>query len=201
MDDSLARAKAVLRLRSRAARRAITPEQRSAAAAAIAAAVLSLPEVAAARVVAAYGAMPEEADVQPLIEALWEIGVRVALPRVASRSELTLHLYAPGDELIVGPYGLKAPRPEAPRVPVEQVDAFVVPGVAFDLSCNRLGMGAGYYDRLLACARPDAAVIGVAYDEQIAVSIPCSSHDRPVDVLVTPTGVFRRPSRTITRLP
>ncbi|MBC7265522.1 MAG: 5-formyltetrahydrofolate cyclo-ligase [Coriobacteriia bacterium] len=197
-DEDLARAKSVLRLRGRSSRRAVTPEQRAAAAEAVAAAVLALPQMASARTVAAYGAMPEELDVGPLIEALWDLGVRVVLPRVASATELALHEYRRGDELCTGPYGLKAPCPNAPVVPVEHVDAFVVPGVAFDLACNRLGMGAGYYDRLLAHARPDAIVIGVAYDEQIFVSVPCSPHDRPVDVLVTPGGTFWRRSRPLT---
>jgi 5-formyltetrahydrofolate cyclo-ligase len=197
-DEDLARAKSVLRLRGRAARRAVTPEQRAAAAEKVAASVLALPEMARARTVAAYGAMPEELDVQPLVEALWAVGVRVALPRVVSATDVTLHEYRQGDALCTGPYGLMAPCPDAPALAVEQVDAFVVPGVAFDLTCNRLGMGAGYYDRLLAKARPDACVVGVSYDEQIFISIPCSPHDRPVDVLVTPSGVFRRRGRELT---
>lgn len=197
-EEDLARAKSVLRLRGRAARRAITPEQRVAAAERVAAAVLALPQMVRARTVAAYGAMPEELDVQPLIDALWDLGVRVALPRVVSATDLTLHEHRRGDELCTGPYGLKAPPQDAPLIAVEDVDAFVVPGVAFDLACGRLGMGAGYYDRLLANARPDALVIGVAYDEQVFISIPCSSHDRPVDVLVTPGGVFWRRGRGLT---
>ncbi|MCL4078241.1 5-formyltetrahydrofolate cyclo-ligase [Coriobacteriia bacterium Es71-Z0120] len=197
-DEDLARAKSVLRLRGRAARRAITPEQRAAAAERVAAMVLALPEITNARTVAAYGAMPEELDVQPLIEALWGIGVCVALPRVVSPTDVSLHRYRRGDELCRGPYGLKEPCPDAPAVAVEDVDAFVVPGVAFDLACNRLGMGAGYYDRLLAKARPDARIVGVAYDEQIFISIPCTPNDRPVDVLVTPRGVFRHPGRGLT---
>lgn len=197
-DESLARAKSVLRLRGRAARRAITPEQRAAAAQAIAASVLALPELAAANVVAAYGAMPEEVDAQPLIESLWDLGARVALPRVVSATEVVLHEHRRGDPLCTGPYGLKAPCPEAPIVPVEEVDVFVAPGVAFDLACNRLGMGGGYYDRLLAKAREDAVVIGLAYEEQIVVSVPCTEHDRPVDILVTPRGTYRRKNRGVT---
>lgn len=197
-DESLARAKSVLRLRGRAARRAVTPEQRAAASQTIAAAVLALPELTNARTVAAYGAMPEEVDAQPLIESLWDLGVRVALPRVASATDIVLHEYRRGDPLCTGPYGLKAPCPDAPMIDAHDVDVFVAPGVAFDLACNRLGMGGGYYDRLLAKAREDAVVIGIAYDEQIVVSVPCTAHDRPVDVLVTPRGVYRRKARSAT---
>lgn len=200
-DESLARAKSVLRLRCRAARRAVTPEQRAATAETIASAVLALPELAGAKTVAAYGAMPEEVDAQPLIESLWDLGVRVALPRVASAMSVVLHEHRRGDELCTGPYGLKAPCPDSPAIRAEEVDVFIAPGVAFDLACNRLGMGGGYYDRLLEQARPDAVVIGLAYDEQIVVSVPCAEHDRPVDVLVTPKGVYRRKPRGVTRTP
>ncbi|MGB4593929.1 MAG: 5-formyltetrahydrofolate cyclo-ligase [Coriobacteriia bacterium] len=191
--DSFARLKSTLRLRARAARRAITPELRDSASAAAAQAVLALPEMRGVRTVAAYGAMPEEIDADPLIRALWDRGIRVALPRVVDNMTVTLHWHERGRKLCKGPFGLREPCPDAPLVSPDEIDLFVVPGVAFDDSCNRLGMGGGYYDRLLAGLTRDVPVVGIAYDEQIVPAVPCSENDRSVDVLCTQTCVYRRP--------
>lgn len=190
--DSLARLKSTLRLKSRAARRAITPEIRESASEAAAASILALPEMNGVRAVAAYGAMPEEIDVGPLIEALWNAGIRVALPRVVDKMTVTLHWHERNRTLCVGAFGLREPCPDAPLASPDEIDLFVVPGVAFDEGCNRLGMGAGYYDRLLAGLTRMVPVVGVAFDEQVVPEVPCCATDQRVDILVTQDRVVRR---------
>ncbi len=184
--------KSEMRLRARAARRAVMPEQREAAAHVVTQALLELPEMQQARAVLVYGAMAEEIDTAELIETLWARGVRVALPRVHGRRALTLHWHEPNRALCTGAYGLKEPFPEAPEALAAEIDVVVVPGVAFDLQCRRLGLGAGYYDSLLAGMRGTATTVGIAFDEQIASVVPCGEFDQPVDVLITPTRIVRR---------
>lgn len=75
-----------------------------------------------------------------------------------------------------GPFALPAPPP----------DLIIVPGVAFDLSGHRLGMGGGYYDRLFA--RPEyirAMRIGLAFGFQAVDYLPGEDWDRPVHALST----------------
>ncbi|PKQ38061.1 MAG: 5-formyltetrahydrofolate cyclo-ligase [Actinobacteria bacterium HGW-Actinobacteria-1] len=190
--ENVAYLKSEMRLRARAARRAVMPEQREAASHAVTEALLALPEMVAARAVLVYGSMPEEVDTAELIESLWSRGVRVALPRVRGRRDLQLHWHERDRELCIGAYGLKEPCPKAPEALPSEIDLVVVPGVAYDLECRRLGLGAGYYDTLLAEMRGTAVTVGVAFDEQLAREVPCGAHDERVDVLVTPTRVVRR---------
>lgn len=190
--DNVAYLKSEMRLRARAARRAVMPEQREAASQAVTEALLALPEMAAARAVLVYGSMPEEVDTAELIESLWDRGVRVALPRVRGRRDLQLHWHERDRDLCTGAYGLKEPCPEAPEALPSEIDLVVVPGVAYDLECRRLGLGAGYYDTLLAEMRGTAVTVGVAFDEQLAREVPCGEYDERVDVLITPTRVVRR---------
>jgi 5-formyltetrahydrofolate cyclo-ligase len=68
---------------------------------------------------------------------------------------------------------------------------YVVPGVAFDRCGNRLGHGAGYYDRLLALASPSATLIGLAFDCQMVDSIPVEPHDVRMHYLITESGVYK----------
>lgn len=191
-EGTIARAKSVLRLRARAARRAVPPEARAAYARAIADRALTLPELVDAEAVAVYGASPEEADPAVLERALRARGVRVAYPRVAGPRMLTWHWVDDPSSLVAGAFGLREPASGAPVATIAGLDALIVPGIAFDASCNRLGYGGGYYDTLLATHQ--APAIGIAFDEQLVDEVPHDERDRPVDVVVTPSRTFRAPT-------
>lgn len=189
--EALARAKSVLRLKVRAARRAVLPELRTAYAYAIAERVLGLPEIADASAVMVYGPSPEEVDVSVLEFALRERGTRIAYPRVAGSRELTLHWVEEDTAMVDGTFGLHEPPADAPRTTLSQLSAIIVPGIAFDAAGNRLGLGGGYYDTLLAHVEHTPVTIGAAYDEQMVPQVPHHTHDRRVDIVVTPTQTYR----------
>ena len=67
--------------------------------------------------------------------------------------------------------------------------AGVVPGVAFDQACRRIGRGGGHYDRMLA--EMAAWKIGVAFDFQVFGEVPYDTHDVAMDLVVTPTQTIR----------
>ena len=190
-DEELDRAKTVLRLRARAARRTVLPEMRVAHAYAIAERMLQLPEITRAATVMLYGASPEEADPGVLEGALRDLGKRIAYPRVAGGRELTIHWVDTHDVLVEGPYGLLQPADGTPGAVLSELSAIVVPGVAFDVHGNRLGFGGGYYDTLLGGATSAPPAIGMAYDEQVFAEVPHEDRDWPIDLLVTPTRTLR----------
>lgn len=183
--------KARLRVTARAARRALGPEVRAHASQSIAERVLALPEIASATAVLLYGASPEEVDTLPLEEALRARGVRIAYPRVAGRYDLELHWLDDRGELVEGSFGLLQPKPDASCALAREIDAIVVPGVAFDERGGRVGYGRGYYDTLLGGECAEVPAIGVAFDEQVFEQVPCQARDRRVNVLVTPTRTVR----------
>lgn len=190
-DEELDRAKTVVRLRARAARRSVLPEMRVAHSYAIAERMLELPEIIGGSAVMLYGASPEEADPSVLEDALRDLGKRIAYPRVADGRELTIHWVDTHDVLVEGPYGLLQPADGTAEAPLGALSAIVVPGVAFDLSGNRLGFGGGYYDTLLGEATGAPPTVGMAYDEQVFDEVPHEDRDCPVDLLVTPTRTLR----------
>lgn len=190
-EDDVARRKATLRLKARAARRALTPEVRTEAARVIAERVLDLPEMQDVRAVLVYGASPEEADPAVLEATLRERGVRIAYPRVAGPQELELHWIGDRSELVPGSFGLLQPSAEATCALPEHIDAIIVPGVAFDEACGRVGYGRGYYDWLLGGSCATIPSIGIAFDEQIVADVPCEDRDWRLTVVVTPTRTLR----------
>ncbi len=70
----------------------------------------------------------------------------------------------------------------------EQVVAILVPGIAFTPDGNRLGRGAGFYDRFLR-NHPEALRIGIAFEEQMTEKIPVDPWDEKVDVILTDRGM------------
>lgn len=68
------------------------------------------------------------------------------------------------------------------------IELIVVPGVAFDTHCNRMGRGRGYYDKLLSTA--EACKIGVAFDFQIFDEVPTEEFDVKMDMVIAENGIF-----------
>ena len=66
----------------------------------------------------------------------------------------------------------------------------LLPGVAFDSGCQRLGHGKGYYDSFLARMPHPVDMIGLALDEQIVDEVPLEGTDVGLHSVVTPTRVF-----------
>jgi 5-formyltetrahydrofolate cyclo-ligase len=85
------------------------------------------------------------------------------------------------DPLVIGPYGIRQPAPEAPRV---APDLILAPLVGFDRAMNRLGQGGGHYDRAFA-AHPDAFRLGLAWSAQEVEALPVDSWDVPLHAVVT----------------
>jgi 5-formyltetrahydrofolate cyclo-ligase len=91
-------------------------------------------------------------------------------------------------DLREGLLGILEPRHGAIRpVHPEKIDAWLVPGLAFDEHGNRMGRGMGYFDQLLCGAR--GTKIGLAYDFQLLTQIPAEPHDIRLDYIVTETKV------------
>jgi 5-formyltetrahydrofolate cyclo-ligase len=189
-----ASAKSACRAIGRAARNALRPHACVAAAEALAERLLALRELADARLVLVYSATAEELSLAPAVRALRERGVGIAFPRIEERGVLAVHLIDDEADLEPGPMGILEPSPDAPRPDVSDLDAVLVPGIAFDAHGVRVGFGGGFYDRLLPLV-PQAVRIGVAFDEQIAQTLPLEPHDVVMDLVVTPTLTLRAGER------
>lgn len=89
-------------------------------------------------------------------------------------------------DFIVGPYGVREPNTEITKeVDIKEIDMVIVPGLGFDRARNRLGRGAGFYDRFLKKIKPPTMKVGIAFDCQILESLPIhQSLDETVDVVV-----------------
>jgi len=156
--------------------------------------LLALPELGRAAVVALYAALPSEPDTGLLFERLRAAGKRVVYPGYAF-GEPELREVRALDELRPGARGILHP-PAGTTVAPEQVELFVVPGMAFDRHGHRLGRGQGYYDRLLARRSPASTAVGLCFDFALLDELTPEPHDVPVDYVAAPSGLFERPGRS-----
>lgn len=185
--------KQLLRAEARRRLRALDPAVRAAAEARIARRVWTVPQVASARTLLLFADLPEEVHTDTIAAAAARGGITVVYPltNVETR-EMTLHRVASPADLRTGNYGIREPAPGLPRVDPAEVDAALVPGLAWDRAGNRLGRGAGYYDRMFA--RPDwrGFRCGIFFAAQEADAIPAEPWDLPLDAVVTEREVWVR---------
>ena len=147
--------------------------------------VNALPFFGSARIVAGYHAYGDEIDPVLLLAALRQRGIVVAFPRVADNgARLVFHTCARA-ALVPGFKGIMEPPATTPEV---DPDLILVPLVGIDASGNRIGQGAGHYDRTLA--NLTARTLGLAWDVQLVDTIQADPWDRPLDALATPTRLL-----------
>ncbi|MGL4399135.1 MAG: 5-formyltetrahydrofolate cyclo-ligase [Luteolibacter sp.] len=131
------------------------------------------------RTIATYSALPGEVDLTAVHRLHHQR--RWVYPKVCGH-HLTFHS---GDSLHPGAYGILEPAHGSPEVPLDEIDAFLCPGLAFDPQGHRLGRGRGFYDRLLAQARPDTLKVGVCFPFQIVPDTFPEPHDVIMDHVIS----------------
>jgi 5-formyltetrahydrofolate cyclo-ligase len=165
------------------------------------------------RTVFTYLAHGKEIDTTPLNAHYIAEGAVVSAPITRGQYMAFHRIARSSGPFAIGAYGIREPLPDAPQVfppaipsddatsATNEKDAsailfpalILVPGLAFSIRGERLGRGAGYYDRFLADLlaftgprrREEITLAGVCHDFQIVDRIPTETHDIPVDCLLT----------------
>jgi 5-formyltetrahydrofolate cyclo-ligase len=183
--------KALVRAEILAARRSVSPQTHHAEAEQLTAHLIAF--VNPGQTVCAYVPVGSEPGSIELVDALVRSEVVVLLPVARQDSDgtpspLQWGRYVPGG-LVAAPFGLREPAP--PWLPTESVagaEVILVPALAVDRSGVRLGRGAGFYDRTLPRAHPNASRIAVVRDDELLDHLPSEPHDVLMTHAVTPRG-------------
>lgn len=135
-----------------------------------------------ARLIAGYVRSGSEVDPAGLLEHAARMGKTIALPWLADRTApLAFRKWTPGDPLELAPFGFRQPGASAPEC---RPDVILAPVLGFDRAMNRLGQGAGHYDRAFA-KLPDALRIGLAWSAQECKALAADPWDIPLDAVLT----------------
>jgi len=156
------------------------------------------PFVSEVKTLAAYNAINGEISVDTTITFAQHQGIVTLLPIM--RGEALV--FAPFDSstrLIKRRFGIMEPDvPDSQCLSASVIDIVLVPLVAFDENCNRMGMGGGFYDRSFAQRRTTAApptLMGVAHNLQKVDSVYQEWWDVPLDYIATDHSLFTRPDK------
>ncbi len=146
--------------------------------------------------ITSYRASPYESDVMPLLLRVAALGDRLALPCVDHQDDpIIFRRWRGADPLVRSPLGIDQPEGTAPAV---EPDLILVPLIGFDRALNRLGQGAGHYDRAFA-ALPGAHRIGIAWSCQQVDALPTDPWDIPLDAVLTENAWISAPNSRIER--
>lgn len=175
-----------MRASLRESRRNLPPQQRIAAAEALADRVLGLPFLPAAGYLAGYWAMDGEIGLHALQLRL-PASLVYCLPLLHDDGSLRFAPWRSGDPLVTNRYGI--PEPDvtpAGALRAEDMAVLVMPLVGFDADCHRLGMGGGWYDRSLAFRHEHPAppwLVGAAFAAQRVAALPRAAWDVRLDAV------------------
>ncbi|MBC8499559.1 MAG: 5-formyltetrahydrofolate cyclo-ligase [Candidatus Atribacteria bacterium] len=135
-----------------------------------------------------YVATRSEVQTEEMIKISVNVGKNIFVPIILTEciNLAPSTIYDFDNELEKGEKGILEPKKEYYRLfPPEDIDLIIVPGVAFDLSGNRIGRGFGYYDNFLRKISTSTKIIALAFEMQIVEKIPNDKNDIPVHKIIT----------------
>lgn len=154
----------ILRLRN-----SLSPEERAEKSRAIVQRLTALESFKKARGVMLYITLGSEVQTEEAMEKTLGAGKRVFVPDAVGVLEVT---------------------ERARRADPKEIDLVVVPGIAFDVSGNRLGYGTGWYDKFSHRLKAEAELIGLAFECQVVEQVPNHPHDIRVHTIITEKRVI-----------
>ena len=145
--------------------------------------------------IAIYCSVNNEVTTEQIIKHLWAENKELFLP-IIKYNQLMFGSYKSGDNLNKNKFGIPEPVTRTEDlIAADILDLVIVPLVAFDSNCNRLGMGGGYYDRALAFKQTSSEahsplLIGLAYELQKVNALEINSWDIPMDGIISETKTY-----------
>lgn len=186
-----------IRKQIRSARRDLSGEQQKTDALKLFARLIKHSKVQNAQHIGISLASDGEIDTFEFIKWCWANNKQVYLPVVHpfSKGHLLFLEYATDTEMVLNRYGIYEPRLEQPHTcAMKKLEVVFTPLVAFDQEGNRIGMGGGYYDRMLAPwfkEKTGPYPIGLAHDCQQVETLPIEEWDVPLPEIITPNQHYR----------
>lgn len=184
-----------LRQLMRKRRRSLKSKEQSLAEERVTRRLTLLPSFYMSKRIAFYLAHDGEIDPKFAMGIAESVGKECYLPLLHPLKQKRLYFakYKRGDPLSINRYGIQEPLLRGAKiVPPFAIDLIIMPLVAFDSSCNRIGMGGGFYDRTLSTEYKNTRLIGLAQSIQETSAINKRSWDVTLHAIVTEKSVVYR---------
>lgn len=177
-----------IRKKIREIKNSIPKEERDSLSLSVQHKILEMEELKSAHTILLYYSLPDEVSTEFLLEKLSNYrngDKRIILP-VVEGDILILKEYVP-EQISTGYRNISEPSGGVCTDPAE-IEFAIIPGMAFDTQCNRMGRGKGFYDRLIPSLK--CKKCGMGFGFQIVDEVPCQDFDKPLDIVVTEKDIF-----------
>ena len=141
------------------------------------------------KIVGGYYPVNYEIDDLNILKEFEKKKISISLPSIKKNFKMRFIKCLINDPFIINKYGIPEPAKGKTVIP----DIILIPVVAFDKNLNRLGYGAGYYDRFIEYAKKIKKIItiGLAFDFQKFHKLPISKHDQRLDYIITNKNILK----------
>ncbi len=180
--------KETLRTRFLSERKQTAPAVKRAIDDAIAQQVLAHPWFRTAQTVFVYYATDEEIATHALIEACWQAGKTVCVPRCLPKRQMEARAITSDAQLTGTYFGIPEPGEDCPVIPPQNIDLCLVPAMACDRRGYRLGYGGGFYDRFLP--RSAGKKLALCAASRVVDALPDEQFDIRCDGIATEAEVI-----------
>ena len=135
------------------------------------------------KIIGGYYPYNHEVNVMPLLEKFEKSNYIISLPKIGKNSNMNFFVWSTNDPLNINEYGIPEPITNRMIFP----DVLLVPLVAYDKNCNRVGYGGGFYDRYIKRTKKikNILTIGLAFSYQKVKKIPIEKNDIKIDFIIT----------------
>jgi 5-formyltetrahydrofolate cyclo-ligase len=140
------------------------------------------------QIVFLYTPINGELSTEKIIKKALQIEKQIALP-LLSTTKNVINLYKITNykkDLVTGDNDILEPDiKKCKKIPLENIDIAIIPGLAFDDKGGRVGFGNDYYRRLISKLPETCRKISLAYEEQVVDQIQMESRKYTVDIIIT----------------
>ncbi len=132
---------------------------------------------------------PFGGEIDPSVLAS-SLGALEYLPKITNYRMRRMRFFSARQGLTINSLGITEPSEQSPSITGRELDVVLMPLVGFDRNGNRIGMGAGFYDRAFEFRNTGTSskrplLIGLAHHFQEIESIDADTWDVPLDAIIT----------------
>lgn len=164
----------------------LSEEYKKKSSTAIAEKVLSSPVFINAKNIFIYVSTENEPGTSAVIREALKKGKRVFVPKCLQKGIMIPAEVFPDTVFTSGYMGIPEPKEYDINTSIAGIDLSVIPCLSANKKGDRLGHGAGFYDRFLAAVKTEKMCL--CFAELISDEIPTDSHDVKMDYIVTEKG-------------
>ncbi len=150
--------------------------------------LMTLNEVMEAKTIFCFVSMEDEIDTKEIIKKLLSMGKIVGVPKCESKNNMKVYRIKSLEDLEKGYYNIEEPKSYCETIKPEDIELAIIPATACDKNKNRIGKGAGYYDRYLS--NQSFLKVVLCREKYLVDKVPTQENDVAMDIIVTETNIY-----------